>query len=113
MAKDVNLEDIRKALEEERKSIEQEIEEELNRREDVINPDRSDLAQSYDQRQRESAIMDRLEDHLTKVEEALQRLDDGTYGRCQRCGNPIAPERLEAMPHATLCVRCQTELEQQ
>ncbi len=111
MAKELNLQDIRKALEEEQKSIQNEIEEEKNRRVDVINPDRSDLAQSYDRKQRESAILDRLEDRLTKVEGALHRLAEGTYGRCQRCGKLISPERLEAMPYATLCVDCQAELE--
>jgi RNA polymerase-binding transcription factor DksA len=40
------------------------------------------------------------------LEAALARLDAGTYGACERCGNAIPFERLEAMPHARLCVAC-------
>jgi RNA polymerase-binding protein DksA len=51
-----------------------------------------------------------LEAHLTgllgKVEAALERIAQGTYGKCERCGKPIAPERLEALPSATTCVTC-------
>jgi RNA polymerase-binding transcription factor DksA len=45
--------------------------------------------------------------HLAQVEDALARLDAGTFGMCTRCGNPIAPERLEAIPWAPLCIDCQ------
>ena len=43
---------------------------------------------------------------LADVDRALEKLDEGTYGRCDRCGGPIAPERLEAIPSAVLCVTC-------
>jgi DnaK suppressor protein len=45
-------------------------------------------------------------DLLSQVERALQRLDDGTYGVCESCGNPIGKARLQAFPRATLCVSC-------
>ena len=45
-----------------------------------------------------------LQAKLDDVERALAKLDDGTYGRCDVCGDAIAPERLEAMPWAVLCV---------
>ena len=44
--------------------------------------------------------------HLAEIEAALGRLDDGTYGTCARCGEPIAPARLEARPTALTCVAC-------
>lgn len=47
-----------------------------------------------------------LKDLLAQVEYALSKLDDGTYGRCDSCGQPIAPARLEALPYANLCVNC-------
>jgi DnaK suppressor protein len=47
-----------------------------------------------------------LETGLERVERALAKLDDGTYGTCDTCGGPIAPKRLEAMPDSTLCVEC-------
>ena len=47
-----------------------------------------------------------LEASLTDVERALEKLDDGTYGRCDTCGEAIAPARLEARPWSVRCVRC-------
>jgi RNA polymerase-binding transcription factor len=43
---------------------------------------------------------------LQAIDAALARIDDGTFGTCQSCGQPIAPERLEALPHATRCLDC-------
>ena len=47
-----------------------------------------------------------LETGLERVERALAKLDEGTDRRCDNCGRPIAPKRLEAMPDSTLCVEC-------
>ncbi len=51
-----------------------------------------------------------LEEHSTTVlrdiDAALQRIEDGTYGVCARCGKPIGEERLEAMPYVTKCIDC-------
>jgi DnaK suppressor protein len=51
-----------------------------------------------------------LEEHSTAVlrdiDAALQRIEDGTYGVCARCGKPIGEERLEAMPYVTKCIDC-------
>ena len=44
---------------------------------------------------------------LREVEEALARIREGTYGVCQECGEPISPKRLQALPWAKFCVRCQ------
>jgi RNA polymerase-binding protein DksA len=43
---------------------------------------------------------------LAAIEEALRRIDDGTFGVCARCGKPIGEARLEAMPYATKCIDC-------
>lgn len=43
---------------------------------------------------------------LAEVDRALEKVEEGTYGRCDDCGRPITGERLEAMPAATLCVTC-------
>jgi DnaK suppressor protein len=47
-----------------------------------------------------------IREQLAAVEHALQKFDDGTYGLCDGCGKPIPPERLEALPQATLCLDC-------
>jgi DnaK suppressor protein len=46
---------------------------------------------------------------LREVDRALAKLEDGTYGTCDGCGSPIAPERLEARPATPWCVRCRAE----
>ena len=57
--------------------------------------------------QRDLALRDRTDHQLELVDEALARLDDGTFGACVRCGRPIAPDRLEALPWAARCIDCQ------
>jgi RNA polymerase-binding protein DksA len=48
---------------------------------------------------------------LAAIDAALARIENGTYGICQRCGKAIAPERLEALPYAELCIDCKREVE--
>ncbi|HEY7706387.1 MAG TPA: TraR/DksA C4-type zinc finger protein [Gaiellaceae bacterium] len=63
----------------------------------------------------EREIGNTLEEHderlLVAIDEALKRIDDGTYGKCVNCGSPIPEERLEAMPWATLCIDCKRKEE--
>ncbi len=48
----------------------------------------------------------RIREQLAEVEHALQKFEDGTYGKCDNCGQPIDPARLEALPQASLCLNC-------
>jgi len=57
--------------------------------------------------QRDLALRDRADQQLALVEAALARMDDGSFGLCVRCGQPIATERLEALPWAPRCIDCQ------
>jgi DnaK suppressor protein len=50
-----------------------------------------------------------LRDTLQDVEQALERMEAGTYGLCERCGQPIGDERLEALPAARLCMTCKRQ----
>ena len=59
------------------------------------------------EQQRDLALRDHNAQHLEQVEAALARLEAGTFGACVRCGRPIAPERLEALPWAAFCIECQ------
>lgn len=61
------------------------------------------------ERAKDIALRDNLRLRLAQVERAQGRLATGEYGRCEVCGAPIDPERLEARPEATTCLRCQEE----
>ena len=58
------------------------------------------------QQQMSAELIRRHEAELAAIERALGRIDDGTFGLCQRCHQPIAAARLQAMPYASVCVRC-------
>lgn len=70
------------------------------------------------------SVIDHLEDlgltisgmrkeELVRVEESLRRIEDGTYGKCERCGAEIDEERLKVQPYAMHCLRCEGEIEAQ
>jgi len=52
------------------------------------------------------SLEENAEHVLTAIDEALARIEAGTFGVCARCGGPIAEERLEARPYATKCIEC-------
>jgi DnaK suppressor protein len=66
----------------------------------------ADTSQVTAERGEAEALAGQLRDALAEVEAAIGRLSDGTYGRCERCGQPIAPARLEAKPAARRCIAC-------
>lgn len=57
-------------------------------------------------------VRDRERKLLTKIDEALARLDSGNYGQCESCGGPIGFERLRVRPVTTLCIECKSEQEE-
>jgi DnaK suppressor protein len=59
------------------------------------------------EQQRDLALRDKNVGQLEAIEAALRRLDDGSYGACVDCGQPVAPGRLEAIPWAARCIDCQ------
>ncbi|MGD0780903.1 MAG: TraR/DksA family transcriptional regulator [Dehalococcoidales bacterium] len=56
------------------------------------------------------ALENRIRQEMAKVEHALDKIKKGTYGFCDSCGQPIDPERLEALPQANLCLKCKALL---
>ncbi|HWH35968.1 MAG TPA: TraR/DksA C4-type zinc finger protein [Acidimicrobiales bacterium] len=60
------------------------------------------------ERERDLALSAQALASIQEIDEALARMDKGTYGVCDRCGEPIPKERLKALPHAALCVRCKS-----
>jgi DnaK suppressor protein len=71
------------------------------------HPDLADRASSETDRALELRARDRQRKLIAKIDAALQRLEDGTYGYCEETGEPIALKRLEARPIATLSVEAQ------
>lgn len=63
---------------------------------DVIQEDRDSVRQ----------MVETAAANVRRLEQAVERIEQGTYGRCVKCGAPIPPERLEAIPDATTCVNC-------
>ena len=58
------------------------------------------------------SLMESEEDILGRIEVSLERIEDGTYSQCEECGARIPKARLNAIPYATLCIKCASELEQ-
>lgn len=66
----------------------------------------ADIGTETFEREKDLGLKRDLERQLAAVDEAMEHLEAGTYGICDRCGKPIPPERLEAVPETTLCVTC-------
>ena len=76
-------------------------------------PDPTDRASLEGNRNLMLRIRDRERKLITKIDEALGRIDDGSYGRCEECGQDIGLERLRARPVTTLCIDCKSLQEAQ
>jgi DnaK suppressor protein len=62
-------------------------------------------------RELDEGLEENAEHVLAEIDDALERIDDGTYGLCASCGGPIGLERLEAVPYARLCIDDKRALE--
>lgn len=74
-------------------------------------PDPTDRASAESDRSFELRIRDRERKLLAKIKGAIERIDEGTYGVCDECGDDISIKRLEARPVTTLCIDCKTSQE--
>lgn len=73
--------------------------------------DEADTGTKNVTREHEMALAANAREMLEQTERALERLDAGTYGACENCGNPIGKARMQAFPRATLCVECKQKQE--
>ncbi|MBN1254329.1 MAG: RNA polymerase-binding protein DksA [Deltaproteobacteria bacterium] len=74
-------------------------------------PDPTDRASWESDRNFLLRIRERERKLITKITEALSRIEEGTFGICERCGEEISDKRLEARPVTTLCINCKQEQE--
>lgn len=68
--------------------------------------DIADVAAHHENREILRELQSTEEEQLRHVDAALLRIEKGTYGNCERCGSPIEPARLEALPYAPTCISC-------
>jgi DnaK suppressor protein len=78
---------------------------------DGAGDDQADAGAKTFEREQEISLANNAREMLEQNLHALERLDDGSYGVCESCGNPIGKLRLQAAPRATLCVSCKTKQE--
>jgi len=80
---------------------------------DVASPDYHTVDEASDDAERERAFLfaSREGRYLHHLEEALDRIARGVFGLCRTCGKPISRDRLEAVPHASLCILCKSKEE--
>jgi len=76
-------------------------------------PDDMDLASSEYLQYFNLRLRGREKTYLEKIERALARIEDGSFGLCEECGEPIGIERLRVRPEATLCIRCKEAQERE
>jgi DnaK suppressor protein len=107
---------LRSRLESERKRLTEELEQlKVNarlggeRREGSPFGKREEEATESFELEKRLALEKRIRDQLADVEYALNKFKQGTYGLCDSCGQPIDPARLEALPQATLCLKCKAK----
>ncbi len=108
MANEAPTIDYRALLLEERDSLERQLAElgygEVGRL--AYDSNFADTSQVTAERGETEVLARELREALEDVQRALHKLDEGTYGTCERCHQPISPARLEAMPAVTTCIAC-------
>lgn len=113
MFKETDLQEFHARFIQERADLLQDIQREQARLQAYTeeNPNPLDLADRSRYQEISLQRLENLQKWLAEIEAALQRLRDGKYGICVRCGKPINPERLAAIPAAAYCIRCQAHQE--
>ena len=106
----VDLETARAALNAERDRLMVELGEPIENPGQMTYGSQAAAASQVFEQQRDLALRDRSRIELSRVEAALRSIDDGTYGTCTNCGNPIGAERLKAIPWAPTCIDCARKL---
>ena len=110
------LADMKQQLLEEREQLEHQFQEigessfgnpqsELSGEISSFDEEYADAGTDTFERERDLSLTNNIRDLLDKIERAVERIDAGSYGLCERCGRPIEKARLKALPYATLCVK--------
>ena len=112
--RDKLIQKIKQDLVSQRESLLKEAEETLNNLPSELNfPDMGDQATAETDRNFMLRLRDRERMLLKKIDETIERIENGPYGICEECGNEIGIKRLEARPVTTLCIDCKTRQEEE
>ena len=113
--KEQDLQSFRERLEKMRSDLVEDSEETVHemREENNLYPDPSDRATSETDHINLLRIRDRERKLMSKIDEAIDRLSNGSFGICEECGEEIDIERLNIRPVTTFCIRCKETLEAQ
>jgi len=84
----------------------------MNRADEEHFADPGDRALRETDRNFTLRVKDRERKLVAKIKEAIEKIEDGTYGECEECGEPISEKRLEARPVTSSCIECKTEEEE-
>ena len=98
-------------LEAERMQVLNELEHLRRLAQTEIDPDVGEGDPKLVERDLTMSLIRMQEQKLADILQGLSGLREGTYGTCEHCGQPIDPQRLEALPETTLCINCKTILE--
>jgi len=102
------LEGMQKRLNEELEQLKATVRPADERREGSPFGKREEEATESFELEKRLTLEKRIREQLAEVKHTLQKFEDGTYGKCDNCGKPIDPARLEALPQASLCLNCKT-----
>jgi DnaK suppressor protein len=108
---DPDLAAVRVTLDAERSRLVRELGEAIQAPGQMTYGSQAAAASQVFEQQRDLALRDRATQQLALVDAAIERLENGTFGVCIRCGGPIAAGRLEALPWAAHCIGCQSALD--
>ena len=70
-----------------------------------LDDESADAGSATFEREKDLSIENNVRDLMQKIDRALKRIDDGTYGICERCGKPIEKARIKALPYVDLCIK--------
>ncbi|MFX0537344.1 TraR/DksA family transcriptional regulator [Ornithinimicrobium sp. Y1847] len=105
------LESEQTRLQEEVDASEQDLVELARSYGDGAGDDQADAGAATWEREHELSLANNAKDLLEQTSRALARIDEGSYGECESCGQPIGKMRLQAFPRATLCMTCKQKQE--
>jgi RNA polymerase-binding transcription factor len=107
----VNPTDARALLEGDREVHLRELDELRSELMEQTETDAEEADPTMPEKAKNMALLQQIEEHVAQIDHALEAAREGVYGICERCHQPIDPERLRILPETRLCIRCKSQFE--